>query len=47
MELMSDIHRIENHNFTNSQFGYSMIKPLRQTLDLNVSLGTKAKLTHT
>ena len=31
----------------NLPFGYSVTKPLKQTLDLNVSLGTMAKLTHT
>ena len=36
-----------NYNFTISPFGYSVTKPLKQTLDLNVSLGTVAKLTHT
>ena len=36
-----------NNNFTISLFGYSMTKPLKHTLDLNVSLGTMAKLTHT
>ena len=34
-------------NKTNSCKCYSMTKPLKQTLDLNVSLGTMAKLTHT
>ena len=41
-------HEIKvNYNFTTFRFGYSMTKPLKQTLDLNVSLGTMAKLTHT
>ena len=40
-------HIVVNYNFTFSPFGYSMTKPLKQTLDLNVSLGTVAKLTHT
>ena len=40
-------HNVVNNNFTTSPFGYSVTKPLKQTLDLNVSLGTKAKLTHT
>ena len=38
---------VVNYNFTISLFGYSVIKPLKQTLDLNTSLGTVAKLTHT
>ena len=38
---------VVNYNFTISPFGYSVTKPLKQTLDLNVSLGTMAKLTHT
>ena len=38
---------VVNYNFTISPFGYSVTKPLKQTLDLNVSLGTVAKLTHT
>ena len=38
---------VVNYNFTISPFGYFMTKPLKQTLDLNVSLGTVAKLTHT
>ena len=40
-------HIVVNYNFTISPFGYSMTKPLKQTLDLNVSLGTVKKLTHT
>ena len=41
-------HIVVNYNFTISPFGYSMKKkPIKQTLDLNVSLGTVAKLTHT
>ena len=46
-ELKPTKHIVVNNNFTISLFGYSMTKPLKQTLDLNVSLGTKAKLTHT
>ena len=38
---------VVNYNFTISLFGYSITKPLQQTLDLNVSLETMAKLTHT
>ena len=38
---------VVNYNFTISLFGYSITKPLKQTLDLNVSLETMAKLTHT
>ena len=38
---------VVNNNFTISPFGYFVTKPLKQTLDLNVSLGTMAKLTHT
>ena len=40
-------HNVVNNNFTISPFSYSMTKPLKQTLDLNMSLGTKAKLNHT
>ena len=40
-------HNVVNNNFTISPFGYSVKKPLKQTLDLNVSLETNAKLTHT
>ena len=40
-------HIVVHHNFTISPFGYSVTKPLKQTLDLNMSLGTVAKLTHT
>ena len=47
MELKPTKHIIVNNNFTISPFGYSVTKPLKQTLDLNVSLGTVAKLTHT
>ena len=46
-ELKSTKHIVVNYNFTISPFGYSVTKPLKQTLDLNVSLGTVAKLTHT
>ena len=38
---------IVNYNFIISPFGYSVTKPLKYTLDLNVSLGIVAKLTHT
>ena len=38
---------VVNYNFTISPFSYSVTKPLKQTLDLNVSLETVAKLTHT
>ena len=38
---------VVNYKFTISPFGYSMTKPLKQILNLNVSLGTVAKLTHT
>ena len=40
-------HIVVNYNFTISSFDYFVKKPLKQTLDLNVSLGTMAKLTHT
>ena len=46
-ELKPTKHIVVNHNFTISPFGYSMTNPLKQTLDLNVSLGTVAKLTYT
>ena len=45
-ELMPTKHIAVNHNFTISPFGYSVTKPLKKTLDLNVSLGTVAKPTH-
>ena len=38
---------VVNYNFTISPFNYSVTKPLKQTLDLNVNLGIVAKLTHT
>ena len=38
---------VVNYNFTISPFGNSMTKPLKQTLNLNVSLRIMAKLTHT
>ena len=38
---------VVNYNFAISLFGYSVTKLLKQTLDLNMSLGTMAKLTHT
>ena len=47
MELKPTKHIVVNYNFTISPFGYSVTKPLKQTLDLNVSLGIVAKLTHT
>ena len=47
MELKPTKHIIVNNNFTISPFGYSVTKLLKQTLDLNVSIGTVAKLTHT
>ena len=46
-ELKPTKHTVVNYNFTISPFGYSMTKPLKQILDLNVSLRTVAKLTHT
>ena len=46
-ELKPTKHIVVNYNFTISPFGYSMTKPLKQTLDLNMSLGIVAKLTHT
>ena len=46
-ELKPTKHIVVNYNFTISPFGYSVTKPLKQTLDLNVSLGTMAKITHT
>ena len=47
MELKPTKHIVVNYNFSISPVGYSMTKPLKQTLDLNVSLGAVAKLTHT
>ena len=46
-ELKPTKQIVVNYNFTISPFGYSMIKLLKQTLKLNVSLGIVAKLTHT
>ena len=46
-ELKLTKHIVVNHNFTISAFSYFVTKPLKQTLDLNVSLGTMEKLTHT
>ena len=46
-ELKPTKHIVVNYNFTISSFGYFVTKPLKQTLDLNMSLGTVAKLTHT
>ena len=46
-ELKPTKHIVVNYNFTIPLFGYSVTKPLKQTLDLNVSLGTMAKITHT
>ena len=37
-ELETTKYIIINYNFTISPFGYPVIKPLKQTLDLNVSL---------
>ena len=37
---------VVNHNFTISLIDYFVTKPLKQTLDLNVSLRIMAKLTH-
>ena len=47
MELKPTKYIVVNYNFTISPFGYSVTKPLKHTLDLNMSLGTVAKLTHT
>ena len=47
IELKPTKHIVVNYNFTISPFSYSVTKPLKQTLDLNVSLETVAKLTHT
>ena len=47
MELKPTKYVVVNYNFTISPFGYSVTKPLKHTLDLNMSLGTVAKLTHT
>ena len=47
MELKPTKQIVANYNFTVSPFGYFVTKLLKQTLDLNVSLGTVAKLTHT
>ena len=38
---------IVNYNFTISSFVYSVTKSLKYTLDINMSLRTVAKLTHT
>ena len=38
---------VVNYNFTISPFAYSVTKPLKQTLELNVSLETVTKLSHT
>ena len=46
-EIKANKNIVVNYNFTISLFGYSVTKPLKQTLDLNVSLGTVAKLAHT
>ena len=46
-EIKANKNIVVNYNFTISLFGYSVMKPLKQTLDLNVSLGIVAKLTHT
>ena len=47
MEYKPTKHNVVNNNFTVSPFSYSVTKLLKWTLDLNVSLGTKAKLIHT
>ena len=47
MKLKPTKHIVVNYQFTISPFDYSMTKPLKQTLDLNVSLETMTKLTHT
>ena len=47
MELKPTKHIVVNYNFTIYSFGYFVTKPLKQTLDLNVSLGIVAKLTYT
>ena len=47
MELKPTKYIVVNYNFTISLFGYFVTKPLKHTLDLNVSLGIVAKLTHT
>ena len=46
-ELKPTKHIVVYYNFTISPFGYSVTKPLKQTLDLDVSLGAVAKLIHT
>ena len=46
-ELNPTKYIVVNYNFTISPLGYSVTKPIKQTLDLNVSLGTMAKVTHT
>ena len=45
--IKANKNMVVNYNFTISPFGYSVTKSLKQILDLNVSLGTMAKLTHT
>ena len=47
MELKPTKYIVVNYNFTIPPFGYPVTKPLKQTLDLNVSLETVTKLTHT
>ena len=46
-ELKPTKYIVVNYNFTIFPFGYFVTKPLKQTLDLNMNLGTVAKLTHT
>ena len=46
-EIKANKNIVINYNFTISHFSYSVTKPLKQTLDLKVSLGIVAKLTHT
>ena len=46
MEIKPTKYIVVNYNFIIFPFGYSVTKPLKQTLDLNVGLGIVAKLTH-
>ena len=45
--IKANKNMVVNYNFTISSFGYFVKKPLKQILDLNVSLGIVEKLTHT
>ena len=45
--IKANKNMVVNYNFTISPFGYFVKKPLKQILDLNVSLGIVEKLTHT